>query len=194
MMFNTSSIPLRFIDALEEKQHIMLLYEDPEYAKLVELIFIKRGLERGECCVYATSEDSGSIVLMLQRYGIPLDAFLTKKVQVSQIKPFSGTHQEMVLNCKKEIKRILSNVKMPFRVVSRLVSDVSTVGGMSVEIEMERLTQDCFGEIGGSAMCPYDISEIEKTKKQKWMKSLYSSHHAVIYIPKYGEGGVICPC
>ncbi len=193
MMSITTSIPIKFIDSLEEKQHIMLLYEDPQYARLIEFIFIKRGLERGEDCIYATSDDSGSTVLMLQRYGIPLDAFLSKKIRVFQIKPSSGTHDEMVINCKQEIQRILLDVKTPFRAVTRIVPDVSTVNGMSVEMEMERLAQDCFKELGGTVMCPYDLSEIEKTKKLEWVKSLYSSHHTIIYLPKYGEGGVFCP-
>jgi hypothetical protein len=56
MMSNTT-ISIKFIDTLEEKQHIMLLYEDPEYAKIIEFKFIKRGLERGEDCIFATSDD-----------------------------------------------------------------------------------------------------------------------------------------
>ena len=194
MMANPSSTPLRFLDSLEEKQHIMLLYEDPEYARLIEFRFIKRGLEFGEDCVYATSADSGSIVLMLQRYGIPLDAFLTKKIRVFQIKPFSGTYEEIILNCKQEIKKILSQVRTPFRMVARIVPDVSTITGITAELEIERLGQDCFGELGGTVMCPYDISEIEKTQRLEWVNSLYRSHHAVIYLPRIGEGGVICSC
>ena len=192
-MSSTTSIPIKFIDSLEEKQHIMLLYEDPQYARIIEFVFIKRGLERGEECIYATPDDTGSTVLMLQRYGIPLDAFLAKKIRVFQIKPSSGTHDEIVLNCKQEIQRILADVKIPFRSVLRIVTDVSTVNGISVEIEMEKLAQDCFEELGGTIMCPYDISEIEKTKKNAWIKSLYSNHHTIIYLPKYGEGWVFSP-
>jgi len=103
---------------------------------------------------------------MLQRYGIPLDAFLTKKVRVFQVKPSSGTHEEMILNCKQEIQQILLDVKIPFRAVIRIVSDVSTLDEISAEFEMERLGQDCFNEFGGTIMCPYDLSEIEKTKNK----------------------------
>lgn len=171
----------------------MLFYEDMEYARLIEFLFIKRGLEKGENCVYATHEDSGSIVIKLLGYGIPFDAFLSKKIQVLQIRPISGKHEEMIAECKKEIIKLQEGLKRPFRIVSRIISDVSTIEGISAEIELEQLTHDCFDDLGGSIMCPYDISKIEKTRKLEWIKDLYSSHHAIIYIPKYGEGGVICP-
>jgi MEDS: MEthanogen/methylotroph, DcmR Sensory domain len=192
-LFGTGSIPIQFINSLEEKQHLMLFYEDREYARLIEFLFIKRGLEKGENCVYATHEDSGNIVIKLLCYGIPLDAFLSKKIQVLQMRPISGKHDEMISECKKEIIKLQEGLKRPFRIVSRIISDVSTIEGMSVEVELEKLTHDCFDDFGGSVMCPYDISEIEKTKKSEWIKDLYSSHHAIIYIPKYGEDGVICP-
>lgn len=192
-MYSKGSIPIEFIDSLEEKQHLMLFYEDPEYARLLEFWFLKRGLERGETCIYATDEDSGSVVLGLQRYGISLDDFLLKKVQVFYIRPFSGTTEEILLECRKEVSKILLEVKRPFRIVSRIVSDVATIQGISAELEMEKITHDCFDDLGGTIMCPYDVSKIEKSKRLKWVQALYSYHHAVIYIPKIGEGGVICP-
>jgi len=186
-------IPIEFIDSLDEKKHIMLYYDDPEYARLVEFRFLKNGLARGESCVYATDEDSGSIVLSLLRYGIPLDSFLSKKIQVFYIPPVSGTTEEILSHCKKQAHRILSDVKKPFRIVSRIVSDVSTEQGISAELEMEKCIHDCFEDFGGMLMCPYRISSIEKKNRLEWIQTLYSRHHAVIYLPEIGEGGVICP-
>lgn len=190
-MYTESSIPIEFIDSLEEKQHLMLFYDDSEYARLLEFWFLKRGLELGETCIYATDEDSGSIVLGLLRYGFSLDDFLLKRVQVFYIRPISGTTEEILLECKKEVTRILSKVKRPFRIVSRIVSDVTTIQGISAELELEKITQECFDDLGGTIMCPYNISKIEKSRRLKWVQALYSYHHAVIYIPKVGECGVI---
>ena len=193
-MYCTTSIPIKYIESLEVRQHLMLFYEDPEYARLIEFLFLKHGLESHEDCIYATDEDSGMIVLRLLRYGIPLDAFLSKKIQVFQLRPISGKPDQMLTECKKEVTRILSGIRRPFRMVSRIVSDVTTIDGMSVELDLERCVHECFDDFGGTLMCPYDISMIEKTKKLEWVNALYSTHHAVIYIPKNGEGGVICPC
>ena len=188
-----TAVPIEFIDSLDEKKHIMLYYDDPEYARLVEFRFLKNGLARGESCIYATDEDSGQIVLSLLRYGIPLESFLSKKIQVFYIPPISGTTEAILSHCKKQANRILSDVKKPFRIVSRIVSDISTEQGMSAELEMEKCIRGCFEDFGGMLTCPYHISSIEKKNRLEWIQSLYAQHHAVIYLPEMGEGGVICP-
>lgn len=187
------AIPMKFISSLEEKKHLMLFYEDPESAKLLEFLFLKQGLDSGESCIFATDEDSGSIVLSLLRYGIPLEAFFTKKIKVLHIPPVSGTSEEIVVHCKKQITKMLADLKKPFRIVSRIVSDVSTEQGIMAELEIEKCVHRCFEDFGGMIMCPYDISSIEKKNRLEWVQSLYSQHHAVIYLPKIGESGVICP-
>lgn len=189
-----STAIMKFIDSLDDKKHIMLAYDDAEHAKLIEFLFLKQGLEHGESCIYATDEDSASVVLSLLRYGIPLECFLSKKIQVFYIPPVSGTTEDILLHCKKQVAKILFDVKKPFRLISRIVSDISTEQGMSAELEMEKIVHGCFEDFGGMLMCPYHISSIEKRNRLEWVQSLYSHHHAVIYIPKIGESGVICPC
>jgi hypothetical protein len=88
---------------------------------------------------------------------------------------------------------MLADLKEPFRIVSRIVSDVSTEQGIMAELEIEKCVHGCFEEFGGMIMCPYDISTIEKKNRLEWVQTLYSHHHAVIYLPKIGESGVICP-
>lgn len=193
-MSDTLSTAIEFIRTLEGKKHIMLYYEDDEYAKLVEFLFLKQGLDLGEDCIHATDEDSGSVVLNLLRYGISLEDFLSKKIQVFYIPPVTGTTNEILTHGKIMANRIFSNVKPPVRIVSRIISDISMEQGMLAELEMEKITHNCFEDFGGMLMCPYKISSMEKRKKFEWVKDLYSNHHAVIYIPKLGEGGVICSC
>jgi len=61
---------------------------------------------------------------------------------------------------------------------------------MSVELELECTTHEKFEEFGGSLICPYNISGIESSKRKHWMEELRASHHAIIYAPRFGEGGV----
>jgi len=61
---------------------------------------------------------------------------------------------------------------------------------MSVELELECTTHNKFEEFGGSLICPYDISGMEPNKLKQWMEELRASHHAIIYAPRFGEGGV----
>ena len=63
---------------------------------------------------------------------------------------------------------------------------------MSVELELECATHDKFEDFGGSLICPYNISGMESSKRKQWMEELRVNHHAVIYTPRFGEGGVFC--
>ncbi|MGI0027863.1 MAG: MEDS domain-containing protein [Nitrosopumilaceae archaeon] len=191
-MHNLSPIPFKYIDSLESKQHIALFYEESEYARLIEFRFIKHGLEIGEHCVYATEEDSGSIVLKMINYGIPLSYFQSGRLKVYQIQRTCGGRDEIMKRCKRDIDMIFSNLISPFRIVSRIVQDVSTPDGMSVELELECTVHDKFEDFGGSLICPYDISKIEPSKRKQWFEHLRANHHAVIYAPRFGEGGVFC--
>src|SRR5689334_10553 len=89
-------VPLRYIDSLENKQHILLLYEDITYAQIIEFRFIKNGLANGETCVYVTHEDSGSIVLKFLNYGIPLQYFQNGKLKIFQIHELCGNESQIL--------------------------------------------------------------------------------------------------
>ena len=182
--------PFKFIDSIRARQHICLFYDESEYARLIEFRFIRNGLALDEQCVYATDEDSGSVVIRMLTYGIPLKYFQTGMLKVHQIHRVEGDQKEIMDDCKRNIGILLSSLSMPFRIVSRIVPDVSTRRGMSVEMELEELTHSAFGDFGGSLICPYDVSKIEPTRKKEWMDRLRKSHHAVIYAPRFGEGSV----
>jgi hypothetical protein len=51
--------PVKFIDALKNHKHIVLLYEDREMAKKIEYRFIKNGLGKGQHCIYTTTHGYG---------------------------------------------------------------------------------------------------------------------------------------
>ncbi len=184
-------LPIKYVDSLDARKHIALFYDESEYARFIEFRFLKNGLANGEQCVYATEEDSGSIVLKMLRYGIPLEYFERKKLRVYQIHNGCGNHDEIMRSCKKDIGMILSDLQPPFRIVSRIVADVSTITGMSVELELERETHNLFDNLGGSVMCPYDLSKIEASRHNEWLAELRENHHEVIVAPKFGYGRIL---
>ena len=187
--------PLEFVDSLDEsRKHIALFYDDPEYARFVEFRFLKNGLVKGEHCVYATEEDSGSIVLKMLHYGIPLEYFETKKLLVYQIHSYHDSHEELTNRCKRDAEMMLFALPPPFRIAGRIVPDISTAAGMLLELEFERKTHTCFDDLGGSVMCRYDLSKIEKTRRKEWLAELRENHHDVIYVPLSEKGGVFSCC
>ena len=193
-VYDKISAPIRYVDSLDGKQHILLLYEDQEYARIIEFRFIKNGLDSQENCIYITDEDSGQVVIKFLSYGIPLHYFQSGKLRVIQIHNTFTNMNEIANGCEKDIKMILEYLIPPFRIVGRIVPNVTTINGISVELEFEKKTHDCFDESRGSIMCTYDLSKIEKTRRRKWMEDLRQNHHATIYATKFGEGGVFCSC
>ena len=187
---DSEPVPLKFIDSLNARKHIALFYDDPEYARLIEFRFLKNGLAKGEQCVYVTEEDSGTIVLKMLSFGISLEDFKTKKIRIHQIYHVGGSEDQIMQNCRKNVGMILSGLQPPYRIVARMVPDVSTNTGISVELELERDTQTNFDDFGGSIMCPYNISKIEPMNRRMWMAKLLELHHEIIYAPEFLKGGV----
>src|SRR5574340_216098 len=146
VVYDVISAPIKYIDSLEKKQHIVLLYEDAEFARLVEFRFIKIGLDLGEQCLYATREDSGSIILKFLTYGMPIEYFKSGRLRVCQILPVTGDKETMFARYKMELTKLVKDLRPPFRMVSRIVPDVSTMDGISMELELERIVHDCFAD------------------------------------------------
>lgn len=191
-IYETFPMPLRYVDSLQNKQHILLLYEDITYAQMIEFRFIKNGLANGETCVCVTHEDSGSIVLKFLNYGIPLQYFQSGKLKIIQIHESCGNESQILEKSKKDVESILSILISPYRIVGRIVSNVSTIEGMTAQLDLERKTHSCFDDLGGSIMCTYDISKIERTKRRAWMEHLRQTHHAIIHVTEFGKGEVLC--
>lgn len=192
-VYEKISVPLRYVDLLEQKQHILLLYEDPDYARLIEFRFIKNGLVMGENCLYVTSEDPVGLVIKFLSYGIPLHYFESEKLRIIQVQEKCGEKEGMIKQYKKQISEILESLVAPYRIAGRLVPDVKTIDGMSVQIEMEKSLHSGFDDHGGSIMCIFDISKIEQSKRKKWLEQLRANHHVVIYASRFGQSGVFCP-
>ena len=194
IIYQTTSTPLEYIDSLKQKQHILLLHEDLEYAKILEFRFIKNGLAADENCVYLTHEDSGSIVLQMLSYGIPMKYFSSGKMRIIQMKEPHVDCDQMLLKYSKDLDLMLGSILPPFRIVGRIVPKVDNTEGILIELELEKHFHKSFDDCRGSVMCVYDMSAIEKMQRKKWIEMLYETHHVVIHATKFGEGRVIYPC
>jgi hypothetical protein len=184
------SVPLKFVEELDSRKHLVLLYDDPEYARKIEFQFIKKGLENEEHCIYATEEDPGFIMLAMINNGIAVSDYIQNNLlHIYQISdPIESS--DLLHNARKNLERILADSKPPFKIVSRIVSDVSTVEGMSAELKLEHDFHKSFDGFDGTVICPYDITKIENNKIDKPIPRLFKNHHAAIYALKSRQGGV----
>lgn len=173
---------IRFIDTLDGKKHVVLIYDDPDYAKLLKFRFIKNGLQNGENCIYVTDGDSGKAVIDMITYGIPIKYFQTNRIIVYHQNDTGVTREEIEKYAKKNMETIRNSLVPPFRIVGRIVPNIGRIDGMNVQMDLEKKTHDHYHEFGGIVMCSYDVSKIEKTRRKKWIEELHHNHHHVINI------------
>lgn len=181
---------IQFIDKLDGKKHIGLIYDDSDFAKLLKFRFIKNGLQNGENCVYLTDEDSGKIIIEMINYGIPVKNFQTNKIVVYHQHDEGDTREEIENNAKKSLESIKKLLVPPFRIVGRIVPNVGNIDGASVQMGVEKKTHENFHEYGGIVMCAYDLFKIEKSKRKKWIAELCANHHYIVNISKK-EGNTV---
>ncbi len=78
-------------------------------------------------------------------------------------------------------KEAARGMKPPYRFVGRTITDIESKQGMQLGLAPERSGHEHFGEFDNSQMCYYDISRIEKSRRDEWIRGLLKSHHQVIY-------------
>jgi hypothetical protein len=67
--------PIKFIDKMEGNNHIVLLYDNEKYADLVIARYLLNGLQKGESCIFFTSDDPETIEERLFAQGIAVDSY-----------------------------------------------------------------------------------------------------------------------
>jgi len=186
------NVPLRLVNSLDTNKHILLLYNDPEYAKRIEFQFIGNGLAKGEHCVYATEEDPALIKKKMKEHGIKVKNFLDRKLlHICQTSDPFGHPEGALAGTKSNLEMILKDSKPPYRMVAMLIPDTGTTEAMDVHIKIEKEFHNNFASFNGSVMYPYDINKLEQNKSHDWIRELLQSHHSAIYAQSFEEGGVL---
>jgi MEDS: MEthanogen/methylotroph, DcmR Sensory domain len=175
--------PLKFIDKMEGNKHIVLLYYKEKYADLVIARYLLNGLQRGESCVFFTSDKPETIEERLFAKGIDVDSYKrTNSLRVFCIESSDTNNKLDALETLKSIsEEATQGMKPPYRFVCRTITDTGTIAGMNLELVVEKTAHEHFGEFNNSQLCYYDISGIEQSKRDKWIRELLKNHHYVIY-------------
>ncbi len=182
--------PTKFVDTLDERKHTLLLYEEPEYGKLIKFRFINNGLLRGEHGIILTHDEGvESIEYDMISFGIDVHGFKLKNLlHIYKISNPADDPDGALSGAKKIWSRISTNLQSPFRVVGRFLPEVNTVQQVETEMVLERYWREGFSNFRSSLMCTYHVEEIEATRRGEWLSSLLQYHHATIFATKLGGG------
>jgi hypothetical protein len=175
--------PIKVLDKMEGKNHIVLLYyNEKKYADLVIARYLVNGLQKGESCIFFTSDKPETIEGRLFAKGIDVDSYKgTNSLRIFCIER-AGANRLDVLDTLKSIREEATRgMKPPYRFVGRTIRDTGTIEGMNLGLVVEKTGHEHFEEFDNSQLCYYDISEIEQSKRNEWIRGLLKTHHYVIY-------------
>ena len=174
--------PIKFLDRMEGNKHTVLLYDSQKYADLIIARYLLNGLKKGESCIFFTSDRPETVEKRLSAQGIDVDSYKRKNSLRIFLIERSDKNKVDTLSTLKRIRvEAVRGMKPPYRFVGRTITDTATIEGMKLGMTVEKTGHEHFEEFDNSQLCYYDISGIEKSKRDEWITGLLKNHHHVIY-------------
>lgn len=174
--------PIKFLDRMERNNHIVLLYDNEEYADLVISRYLLNGLQKGESCIFFTADKPEIIEERLSAEGIDVDSYKqTNSLRIFHIERSDADKFDALGTLKHIREEATKGMKPPYRFVGRTIMDTGSKEGMKLGLVVEKTGHEHFEEFDNSQLCYYDISGIEQSKRNEWISELLKNHHHVIY-------------
>lgn len=174
--------PLKFLDRLEGNNHLVLLYDKQKYADLIIARYFLNGLKKGESCIFFTPDKPETIEERLSAKGIDVDSYKLKNtLRIHPIERSDANKVDAISTLRRIRKEAARGMKRPFRFAGRTITDTGSVEGMQWGLSVEKSGHEHFDEFDNSQMCYYDVSKIERSRRDEWMRGLLKNHHHVIY-------------
>ena len=174
--------PIRFLDQMEGNNHIVLLYDNQRYADLIIARYFLNGLKKGESCIFFTADKPETIEERLFAEGIDVELCKrTGSLRVHRVERSYGRQLDALSTLKSLREEATRGMKPPYRFVGRTITDIESKEGMLLGMAVEKSGHEHFGEFDNSQMCYYDISRIEQTMRDHWIRGLLKNHHQAIY-------------
>jgi predicted Ser/Thr protein kinase len=174
--------PIKFLDRLEGNNHIVLLYDNAKYGELIIARYLMNGLKKGESCIFFTPDEPKEVEKRLSGMGINVNVYKKKnQLRVFNIERSDDNKRDVLSTLKYIRAEAAKGMKPPFRFVGKTITNTTTIEGMELGMVVEKTGHAHFEEFDNSQLCYYDISGIEESKRDEWIKGLLKNHHHVIY-------------
>src|SRR5215469_977929 len=97
----TNYRPVKFLDQMEGKNHTVLLYDKQKYADLIIARYYRDGLDRGQSCVFFTSDEPEIIDERLSSEGLDVDSHRKAgRLRIYHIPKSSGDKRDALSTLK----------------------------------------------------------------------------------------------
>jgi len=178
-------LPVRFLEKLDTKKHILLVYDDTERAQKIEFEFIKIGLLNDEYCIFLVDHNSQIRLVKnkMKQYGIDVTHYESKnQLRICQIPQIEKDPDGIWIGFKKFGEKILGESTLPYRIVGRIISNISNEVGMNIQMVIEKNVHAVFDKLNASIMCHYDVREMSEKSCTDVINKLCNFHHIIIDI------------
>ena len=200
-----------FFDTFDSSihKHIVMFYEEPEYAKQVQIRFINDGLKKGECSVYAARDDDDLLLTKrdMKDYGVDVEKFSASgHLQFFLSKPYivdSESYRKGKAAFREATQKQFSNAQnnssltlLRIRGVGSIYRDLffdneieRNYAMASSQLLVEKLFQlDNTSSFEGLWMCAYHIKDIAAEMEKEWMIELLRNHDVALFLREFSNG------
>jgi hypothetical protein len=183
MAHNSESYrPIKFLDQMEQNKHTVMLYDDQKYADIIIARYLQNGLEKGESCIFFTADDPSIVEAMLSAAGIDVEFYKKNNMlRIFSIERSDENKLAILSTLWRVRKEATRGMKPPYRFTGRTIIDTATVKGMELGMTLEKMGHEHFNDFDNSQLCFYEISSIEPSRRDEWIRGILKNHHHVIY-------------
>jgi DcmR-like sensory protein len=193
--------PLNFVRNLGHRKHVVLFYEEVEYARMLLFEFLKSGLMQNKRCSYISEEGIEMVKREMYDAGIGTDEFLNNgRLLVHQIANLADHPHIPPLELERLSQLALhpgtkKNGGQPDRLVLKCIFKINTQQQIRSNLEWERDYRDRdLKRLHGTMICTYPVNNILFTISDtlgdygKWMSSILELYDGVIFARKLWKG------
>ena len=203
--------PLNFVHQIEQGKHIVLFYEELEYAKMISFQFIKSGLTNKKDCSYLSEEEIESVKREMSDSGVAVKKFTKNKqlhiYQVSSLTDYNprdahnGQTEPIAVDGENKTTDDTAILKNPSkicqsdRIVLRCVYKINTQEQIKSNLKWEHDYRfKNLKDTGTTVVCTYPVNEIIPTISDptgpygKWMNTLLELYDGVIFARRFWKG------
>lgn len=193
MTFNQLDHFLENLDSSVRK-HLVMFYEEPEYARKIQLRFINDGLKRGECSVYAARDDDDLVLTKrdMKDSGIDVEKFSASghlqfylnKPQIVDAESYNkgiAAFREAVAKQLSKSRNNPTSTLPKIRGVGSIHRDLFYNNDVEINHPMassQLLTERLFqlnntASFDGLWLCAYHVDDIHAQMDKEWMYELF---------------------
>jgi len=204
--------PLNFVHQIEQGKHIVLFYEELEYAKMISFQFIKSGLTNKKDCSYVSEEEIESVKREMSDSGVDVKKFTkNSQLHIYQVSSLTDYHPgdshngetELIVSKREQkpgtddttILKNPSKISQSDRIVLRCVYNVNTEERIKSNLEWEHDYRfKNLKDTRTTLVSTYPVNDIIPTISDsigpygKWMNTLLELYDGVIFARRFWKG------